>query len=109
MYFKSATHKGLFEQYRQLSWAGNDREYNSLCYLLAKPLDKYFKPRNVAIRGIMAASRGWSSGEVALVKLAVNIFTDSGKVSCNEVFKRLDAENVRASLEGLTVRYGRVG
>jgi len=103
MYFKSETHEGLFEQYRQLSQADNDREYNSLCYLLAatgKPLSKYFKPRNVAIRSIMAASNKWSSGEKALVKLAVNIFTDSGKASCNEVFKKLDSENVRVALEG---------
>ncbi|AGL01601.1 hypothetical protein [Desulfoscipio gibsoniae] len=74
MYFKNKAHRELFEQYRWLSQAGNDREYNSLCYLLAaigKPLERYFKPRNVAIRGIMAAFRGWSSGEIALVKLCL--------------------------------------
>jgi hypothetical protein len=110
MYFKNTDHKKLFEQYQTVADAGSNREYLSICYLLAgtgKALGKYIRNRNIDTGGIVAASAKWNSGEKALVKLAVNIFTDAGKANVNEVFKRLDNSNVLVALEGLTIRYRR--
>ena len=110
MYFKNADHKSLFEEYQVRARAEGDKEYTVLCYLLAaldKPLLDYLRPRNINIDGIKAASRIWSSGEKALVKLAINIFTDgSGPAKVNEIFRSLDTVNVKVALEGLTIRYG---
>lgn len=113
VYFKDSHHEQLYREYLALSHAAGDREYTSLCYLLAatgKPLSKYIQAQDINIRGIQAASRSWGSGEKALVKLGINIFTDgSGKALVNEIFRQLDLDNTRAALEGLTVRYGRKG
>jgi len=109
MYFKNADHKNLFSEYQAQAGTGSNREYGSALYLLAatgKPLGKYIRNWSIDIRGITTASRGWSSGEKALVKLAVNIFCDSGKANVNEIFKRLDNDNLKVGLEGLAIRYG---
>lgn len=110
MYFKNADHKSLLDEYQIQANTGNDREYGSALYLLAatgKPLGKYIRKWNIDIRGIVTASSRWSSGEKALVKLAVNVFTDGGyKAQVNEIFRQLDSDNFRAALEGLAIRYG---
>ncbi len=87
MYFKNADHKSLFEEYQAQAGSGSNRDYKSALYLLAatgKPLGKYIRNWNIDIRGVVTASSRWSSGEKALVKLGVNIFTDAGKGNVNE-------------------------
>lgn len=112
MHFKNDQHRTLFEDYATRAEAGKDREYLTLCYLLAaisKDLSEHINPRRIAIRSIQAVSSRWSSGEKALVKMAINIFTDGGgKAQVNEVFRQFDSDNFRVAMEALRIRYERV-
>ena len=109
MHFVSEDHRERYQALMAETFAGNDREFQAALYVMTavdKDFSQFVEFRTVDFPSIMKASRRWSSGEKALIKLAACLFNDTAwPVKIGDVFFHLDYENTRVALEGLRIRY----
>ena len=109
MHFVSEAHRGRYETLSDRAQAGDDREYQSALYVLAaldKDLEQFVGYWKIDFPALKRASRQWSSGEKAMIKLAANLFNNtSWRANITDVFCPLGRDFTQVALEGLRLRY----
>jgi hypothetical protein len=86
-------------------------DYLAALYLLACPLlssknvSKHVGPREIKFGAMLEEAKPWSSGERALITLAVGLFNPQNPCMLDNVFRSLDHENGSIALEAIRIRY----
>ncbi|GAB6181720.1 hypothetical protein JCM14036_30390 [Desulfotomaculum defluvii] len=110
--FRDIRHQKKYQTLMAKTKGGNSTEYSAALYLLSaldyKDVTDFVAPYEINFPALLRASRPWSTGERALVKLASVLFNyTSFKANIGDVFHSLDEENNCVALEALKIRYMR--
>lgn len=108
MYFKDEEHRKEYEAL--LKKVGvNERSTSAALYVLSatrKSIQEYIQRAEIDFYALLEAAEIWSSGEIAMAKLAAALFCPvAWPVTVDDVFHSLDGENTKVALEALKMKY----
>lgn len=116
MYFINDYHEKLFHKFLDklggLTRVGAmpDPEYGAFAYLMAATQKKsamdFFDEEGIEIGRLQDHIGVWSSGEIALARLAIQLFNSSyDNITTYEVFYSLGDDWAKAAIQGMAIRY----
>jgi hypothetical protein len=108
MWFKDDVHRDTYEEYMEKAGVISNCEYSSALYLLAavnKDLSNYVSEDGIRFPKLLKEAKAWSNAELALIKLANNLFNGRTKANVRDIFWSLDQYNTKAAIEAIAIRF----